>query len=524
MEGNRQDQIHSKGFSMNDPQPQVDFNRMKVGVKTLDDAVLSLGTLKTADRNFANKNTILQALADQDIDTLRDISNYYYNSSGIYKRVCLYAATLYRYDWYIEPQVFDVKIKEEKVLADFNKVLSYLDHSYIKKMCGDIALKVAKQGAYYGYIIPHKNQLVLQELPIKYCRTRYTVGNDAAIEMNMKFFDDQFRDVNYRMRVLKMFPEDIQKGYVLYKKGKLVPDYIGDTYGCWYLLDPKNTVKFNFGGEGICADIPFFVNSIPQILDLDAAQDLDRRKQMQKLLKILIQKLPTDKNGDLIFDIDEAKDLHNNAVEMLKRAIGVDVLTTFADVSVENMSDNNTTTTQDDLSKVERSVYNSLGIAQNLFNTDGNIALEKSVLTDEASFRQLLFQFKMFFDRVANMVNPDKKKYHFEFHLLETTQYNYQEISKMYKEQTQLGYSKMLPQIAMGHSQSSIINTAYFENQILALSEIMIPPLSSNTMNAESLNVIKGGGKTTDEKEVGRKEKPDDQKSEKTIQNRESMS
>ena len=26
------------------------------------------------------------------------------------------------------------------------------------------------------------------------------------------------------------------------------------------------------------------------------------------------------------------------------------------------------------------------------------------------------------------------------------------EISKMYKEQTQLGYSKMLPQIAMGHS------------------------------------------------------------------------
>jgi hypothetical protein len=31
-----------------------------------------------------------------------------------------------------------------------------------------------------------------------------------------------------------------------------------------------------------------FVTSIPALLDLDAAQDLDRRKQMQKLLKILI--------------------------------------------------------------------------------------------------------------------------------------------------------------------------------------------------------------------------------------------
>ena len=39
----------------------------------------------------------------------------------------------------------------------------------------------------------------------------------------------------------------------------------------------------------------------------------------------------------------------------------------------------------------------------------------------------------------------------------------------MYKEQVQLGYSKMLPQIALGHSQSSIINTAYFENEILRL-------------------------------------------------------
>ena len=41
------------------------------------------------------------------------------------------------------------------------------------------------------------------------------------------------------------------------------------------------------------------------------------------------------------------------------------------------MSDSNTTTSKDDLSKVERTVYNSLGISQNLFNTDGNISLEK---------------------------------------------------------------------------------------------------------------------------------------------------
>jgi hypothetical protein len=65
-----------------------------------------------------------------------------------------------------------------------------------------------------------------------------------------------------------MFPDEFSKGYMLYKQGKLQPDYIGDEYcGCWYLLDPENTVKFNFAGS----DMPLFVTSIPALLDLDAA-------------------------------------------------------------------------------------------------------------------------------------------------------------------------------------------------------------------------------------------------------------
>lgn len=35
-----------------------------------------------------------------------------------------------------------------------------------------------------------------------------------------------------------------------------------------------------------------------------------------------------DKNNDLIFDIDETKDIHNNAVTMLQHTIGTDIFTT----------------------------------------------------------------------------------------------------------------------------------------------------------------------------------------------------
>jgi len=108
-----------------------------------------------------------------------------------------------------------------------------------------------------------------------------------------------------------------------------------------------------------------------------------------------------DKNGDLIFDVDEARDIHNTAVAMLKRAVGVDVITTFADVESIDISDKNTTASQDDLEKVERTVYNSLGVSRDLFNADGNIALTNSILDDESTMRNLLLQFDVFFDKIV---------------------------------------------------------------------------------------------------------------------------
>ena len=59
---------------------------------------------------------------DNDVEKLREISDYFYKTSGIYQRVCNYAATMYRYDWYVVPEVYDEKIKEEKIVGDFKKL------------------------------------------------------------------------------------------------------------------------------------------------------------------------------------------------------------------------------------------------------------------------------------------------------------------------------------------------------------------------------------------------------------------
>ena len=535
---NRIEEIHSKGFNIiagqsdTDPNqltgysgmPTANFNKIKIGAKTLDDAILKLGAFYKVNPRLADKCTVIKAIDEYDLKLMRDISDFFYKTSGIYSRIVRYMAFMYRYDWFVTPYVNDEKIKTEKLLNGFYGSLTTLDNFGVKKTLGEIALKVLRHGAYYGYKVSTADGVVLQELPVNYCRSRFNYGNKPAVEFNMKFFDEQFRDTTQKMKILKLFPDEFSKGYMLYKQGKLPPEFPGDTGG-WYLLDPKKTVKFNANGE----DYPAFISVIPLIIDLDEAQALDKKKTMQRLLKIVVQKMPLDKNGELIFDVDEAQQLHNNAVQMLSRAIGVDVLTTFADVEVEDMDASRAEAQSDDLARVERQLYNEAGVSQMQFNTDGNIALEKSILNDEATIYNMLLQFEQFLNELLEPFNTSKKKVIYRVQLLTTTIYNYKELAKLYKEQTQLGYSKFLPQIALGQSQSSILANAFFENDVLDLVNVFIPPLMSSTMNGDVLNRVKSdqagsNNPTSSGDGAGRKELADDQKSEKTIANRESMS
>ena len=305
-----------------------------------------------------------------------------------------------------------------------------------------------------------------------------------------------------------------------HKRGTLRKDFNGDENG-WFVLDPEKTVKFNLSNT----DVPLFVAVIPKLMDLEDAQDLDKKRMEQQLLRLVVQEMPLDKNGESIFEIPEIQAFHNNAVEMVGDAIGISVLTTLADVKVEDLSDNGNMSSADQLDKVERTVYNEAGVSQKQFNTDGNIALEKSIANDEASMTDLLLQFEEYAESLLKPFNKNTKRLKYKVSMLPTTIYNYKDLSKTYKEQTQIGFSKLLPQVALGQSQSTVMATAYFENELLHLEELFIPPQMSSTMSGnQQKNKVEEGNSESPTPEGGRPELPDDEKSEKTIRNKESAS
>ena len=236
---NRKEEIKKKGFSIeianNDTQhlspfEPTDFSKIKIGAKTLDDAILTLGDLKKVDSRLANKENVLKAIHSCDYENMREISNFFYKTSGIYSRLCRYMAYLYRYDWLITPYINEETENskvDDKVLQNFYKVLLYLDNFEVKRFFGEVALKVIRNGCYYGYLIPQNQRMSIQELPPSFCRSRFTVNGRPAVEFNMKYFDVAFKDTTQRMKMLNLFPAEFKRDTFFIKKVNYHLNFLG---------------------------------------------------------------------------------------------------------------------------------------------------------------------------------------------------------------------------------------------------------------------------------------------------------
>jgi hypothetical protein len=87
---------------------------------------------------------------------------------------------------------------------------------------------------------------------------------------------------------------------------------------------------------GVC--FPFFdgrpllLNIIPATIDYDDAVASEREREAEEIRKIIVQKIPHLNDGRLLFEPDEAVEIHRGAVGMVRNNKNTSVLTTYADV------------------------------------------------------------------------------------------------------------------------------------------------------------------------------------------------
>lgn len=452
-------------------------------------------------------------------EALRTLSRDYFNLSGIYMRSLVYIATLLTYDILITPKLMKANKKEE-TLDRLKKASNFLDSLNLEKELARIMLIILQDGVYYGFFKDCGNdKYIFQDLDPKYCRTRFKSSNDLPVlEFDLNYFlTIKGKEAITNVDELKLYPKEVVDAYNKYFN-KIAKQ--NQKTGKYYLIDRKKELEENHWliiSEGLGVVFyykdtkPLFASTIKAIEDLNEYKGLEKSLDEQELKKILFEQIPMNDDGELLFTLDEALELHRAILNMLKNNPDVDVLTTFCDTKMLDVQDKSQAN-RDNLEKIERSVYNEAGVSKNLFAADGSIALEYSVTNDTALALNMAKIFEPFINTILNKKFSTKNVF-FIVTILPITHYNRKEMFDLYLQGAQYGYSKLLAGVASGIKQSNLLDLITLENDYLELSSRMVPLQSSHTTS----------GKDISKEEGGAPKKTGSDKSDKTRQNEESL-
>lgn len=459
---------------------------------------------------------IKEIIRSGDLESLRELSRFYYRTNSAYRANIDFLAHLSLYDYFVIP-AFEEGSSQAQVLKNFKNACKFVDNLDLHNILAHITTEWLINGIYYGILREGEGKATVQDLPIEYCRTRFKdLNNLNILEFNIMYFE-HISDPLYREEALKTFPEEIRKAWRAWKNN-------AKEFDPWIALPS--------GSGGVCFSFltdqtPLLIASIPELKKLDDATGREETRDENELYKLLIQQMPIDSKGELVFQLEEIEDIHNSVASMLSDVDTVDVLTTFGDTSLESLQDSSAASQSvDRLAKYRKNAWGALGRGEILFNAENSSTLAYQIKKDESLMIGYLSAYETWIRYLLNE-RFSRKGLIFDFEFLPTTVFNRTDVQQAYFRGAQYGYSKMAAGVAMGIRQTDQISLMTLENDLLKMSEKMIPLQSSYTMSGNSSENNNSGAQKSNGSTVvrditntgGRPELPDELKSEKTQAN-----
>jgi hypothetical protein len=428
------------------------------------------------------------------VDAQIILSRNYFERGGFYWRLLMHYATLLKYTGLLIPNPsFGKNLSESYITKKYHSAVSFIDKANLPDLFTHIGTKVLRDGSYYGVIqeVTDKSISIL-DLPIFYCRSRFKdkEGNDI-IEFNVTYFDT-IHDGEYRKKALAAYPANVVNWYKRWKARKVKSPwcYISTSVGiCMSLIDER----------------PVFLNIIAAELEYEDAKDINKERDLEEIRKILVQHIPHLTDGGLLFEPEEAVEMHKGAVDMMKKNENLSVLTTYADVDaiVSKTANDNSLNSVD---KALTNIYAEAGSSSQLFGTDSNLSLATSITNDMALMMVLARKMARLITSIINN-KYGNANISFTYKILPVSFYNQKEYVEEALKLANSGYSFLLPALAMDLSQRELSNVKDLENDVLKLKEKLLPLSTSYTETGN----------------VGRPAKDAQDKSAKTVANEESL-
>ena len=473
-------------------------------IATSDNAYSSRATNQWRSRikNYTEEE-VKKIIESGSISEQQRLSQNYFNKDGYYRQLVLYYATLLKYVGLLIPNpALGKSLSTSHINKRYFQAMDYVDKMNLQTLFVDWAQKILVNGCYYGIISKiDKLHFAVLDLPLAYCVTRFkdVAGNDI-IEFDVSYFNTIVNEKD-RDAALAAYPKFIATAYHKLTKGKLKSKWViipSDLGICFPMLDGR----------------PYFLSVIPATIHYDEAVDTELEREKEEIKKILVQKIPHLNDGRLLFEPEEAVEIHGGAVGMVRKNENTTVLTTYADVSAID-SKASSENVHSNLEKMMHNIYSQAGVSGEIFAATGGNTTETSIKYDTAIMMYLANKLARF---VTNIVNDNfaNANINFKYVILPITHQNESKyIDSSYKLST-AGYSLAIPALAQGLSQRDLINLKDLENDVLKLTDKLIPPQTAFTQNSDG-NIGEGG------EQGGRPTKQADEKKDQTIKNEESV-
>lgn len=451
------------------------------------------------------------------------LSRNYFNKDGYYKQIIIYYATLLKYVGLLIPNPsVGKKLSTPHIEKRYYNALEYVERMQLPVLFTNLAQRALVDGCYYGLRIEgEKNAFQLIDLPSGYACSRFKdiYGNDV-VEFDVSYFGTII-DKEQRNAALTAYPKIVQKAWNELSKGK--------RKNKWLIIPRELGVCFPFFDGR-----PLLLNVIPATIEYDEAVAAQRDRDAEEIRKIIVQKIPHLNDGRLLFEPEEAEEIHVGTVGMMKGNKNVSVLTTYGDVDAIT-SHSNVEKVGDTLTRIEQNIYAQAGVTGSIFASTGSASLEASLNNDLALMMYLANKFSRF---VTNALNDTfgNGNITFTYKIMPITYYNASSFADISFKLVGSGYSALLPSLAFGLSQRDLVNIKDLENEVLKLGDKLKPLTTSYTQSNSGSDKEKDSGEEngdggaqkeetvkTDTKEGGRPKKKEDEKAEKTIQNEESL-
>ena len=432
------------------------------------------------------------------------LSQYFFMTNGLYKRIIIHYATFLTYNWIIVPykKKDTYKMSNKKIKQSIHDAGDFCTTFQVQRKCALFAKDILVNGAYYGLLHDNGDQVVIQDLPFDYCRSRFKNADDIDIvEFNMEFFDT-IRDESLRKEILKTYPKIIEKGYNSYK-------FNGGPK--WIFLPAELGIYFSFFEER-----PFFLDLIPLLDNLDEYKDIDKRRNLLALKRILVQQVPVD-GETLVFEPQEAEEMHNGVVNMTANNPELDVITTYNTISLLDLSSDDDEKTE--IKDVQDLIYESAGLSKEFFFSTTEAGLKYSTMNDLAMMMILGQRFGHFFTSILNY-KFENKYTKFKLIILPISHYNADDYASRQKDLAAFGYSFLTPILTSGLDQTSLAPLKELENEVLELDEVMKPLQSAYTQSGKQSGQPIGDANT--EKEEKKEETKEEDKEEEKEEKKES--